>query len=308
VNTQIHLARVRLLCTAILGLSILALTACAGTITSIGVPASSPWNQFQTSFMSPHDDLTVVTTGSNITAGLQPNGVLALCNSDQGQFLRPCNISAPVCQLGDCTISPPDGSTNVTLKSHEFNYVLTMSLNRPAFSAGGVEVDSSSAGTVGAVALTLGSGSGLSVGAGFSAGLIPLHSTDSSTVVNDDLGGLAMQPHWADFGSGVLCSDGTTNCDPGDPTFGVLAECGPFEGGDVLLFRVDAQPGTYSLACGSVPLSVTINPPFASVGDCISSLKAQRCAGLTGQDRASCNHAQISVCHATFNVPGMPPQ
>ena len=42
---------------------------------------------------------------------------------------------------------------------------------------------------------------------------------------------------------------------------------------------------------------------FASEGDCISSLKAQRCSGLKGQAKAACNHAQIGICHATFNVP-----
>ena len=50
-------------------------------------------------------------------------------------------------------------------------------------------------------------------------------------------------------------------------------------------------------------ITLTINPAFADVGTCISTLKAQRCAGLKGQDRAACNHAQIGICHATFNVP-----
>jgi hypothetical protein len=40
----------------------------------------------------------------------------------------------------------------------------------------------------------------------------------------------------------------------------------------------------------------------AQPGDCISQRKAT-CNGLTGQDRKTCNHAQIGVCQATFNVP-----
>jgi hypothetical protein len=34
--------------------------------------------------------------------------------------------------------------------------------------------------------------------------------------------------------------------------------------------------------CGSVSINLTINPPFASLGDCISSLIAERCSGLKG--------------------------
>lgn len=35
----------------------------------------------------------------------------------------------------------------------------------------------------------------------------------------------------------------------------------------------------------------------------ISTLKAQHCSGLRGKAKAACNHAQIGVCHAAFNVP-----
>jgi hypothetical protein len=288
----------------------LALTACNGTVSSIGVPASSPWNTFGTHFFSPHDDLTVVTTGSNITADLQPTGTIAQCNSDQGNFIGFCNTS--VCGLSDCVSSAPAGATNVTFVSQRFGYGLTMQLDRSAFSAGGIEVESASAGTLGAIALTVSPGSGLSVGAGFTQGLVPTTSGYYGNYPElDDFGALAMSPSWADFGPGQLCLDGTTNCGPSTGPQNLLAACSNeafAPDTDGLVFRVDAPPGGYSLTCGSVPVSLTINPAFASVGDCISSLKAQRCDGLKGQARASCVHAQISVCHATFNVPGTPPQ
>jgi len=308
-NVRKHLCALRPLAAALPLLAALALGACNGTISSIGVPAASPWSQFATGFMSPHDDLTVVTTGSNITATLVPNGIIALCNSDQGKFLRPCNSTPGTCVADpDCTTNPPAGATNITLVSQEFSYILGMALDRPAFTAGGVEVTSSSAGTQGAIALTVSSGSGLSVGAGFTAGLIPTPSTsssDSSTAFFDDLGTLAMGPHWSDFGDGYVCADGTTtSCNPNSGPDGVVAACQPipqpgFEDG--LVFRVDATPGPYTLTCGSVPISLTINPAFASNGDCVSSLIAQRCGSLKGQARAACNHSQQSVCNAIFH-------
>jgi len=284
----------------------LALTACNGTISSIGVPANSPWNDFETHFFSPHDDLTVVTTGSNITADLQPTGTLAQCNSDQGNFIA-ASCATSVCGLSDCVSYAPAGATNVSFVSQRFGYALLMGLDRPAFSAGGVEVESATAGTLGAIALTLSSGSGLSVGAGFTQGLVPMSSGHYPNFPElDDFGTLLMAPNWADFGPGQICADGTTtNCSFGNPT-NLIAACdntAPPAGQNTLLFRVDAPTGAYSLTCGSVPVSLTINPAFSSVGDCISTLTAQRCAGLKGQARAACNHSQIGVCHATFNVP-----
>ena len=201
----------------------------------------------------------------------------------------------------------PAGATNVTFVSQEFMYVLDMTLTRPAFTAGGVEVTSMSAGTQGAIALTLDSAAGLSVGAGFTSGLVPVPATSSDTLTLglDDVGALVMGPHWDAFGTGQLCTDGTTtSCDPTVSFDGVLAACTGDPTGappDGLAFRVDSPPGAYSLTCGTVPVSLTVNPPFASVGDCISSLIAERCSGLKGQARAACNHSQQSVCQATFH-------
>jgi hypothetical protein len=302
-NVRKHLCTLRPLGAALLAATVLALAACNGTISKIGVPAASPWTDFATGFLSPHDDLTVVTTGSNIFATLIPGSVAALCNSDQGKFMRYCGTS---CELVQCQSGAPAGATNVTFVSQVFLYTLHMTLTRPAFTAGGVEVTSSSAGTQGAIAITVDSEAGISVGAGFTSGLVPVpaNSSDITTLGLDDAGTLTMGPHWDAFGDGQLCSDGTTtSCDPNSPD-GVLAACltvpGPTNS-DGLVFRVDSLPGSYSLTCGSVPVNLTINTPFSSVGDCISTLIAQHCSGLKGQARAACNHSQQSVCQATFH-------
>ena len=299
----------RPLAAALLAVTALALGACNGTISSVAVPAASPWTSFSTEVLSPHDDLTVVTTGSNITATISATDYPALCNSHQGKFLVPC--STPLsCGLAECQTFAPSGATNVTFVSMETGYFLSVVLDRPAFSAGGVELVSASAGTQGAIAVTVDPGSGLSVGAGFTSGLIPAPSTlstdpNTTTLGFDDAGRLVMAPHWDAFGAGQLCSDGTTtSCDANHSPDGVLAACipnDPFSSGDALVFRVDAPPNAYSLTCGSVPVNLTINPTFASNGDCVSSLIAQRCGNQKGQARAACNHSQQSVCRAIFN-------
>ena len=279
--------------------AVLVLAGCNGTVSQIGVPAASPWNAFATHVLSPHDDLTVVVTGNDIGAALQPTGSVAVCNSTQGQFFAACPNSL-TCGLAECMAQAPTGATDVTFQEQQFGYVLSMALTRPGFTAGGVEVDSVAAGTVGAISLTLDAGSGLSVGAGFSAGLIPAPQADPNLEVFDHFGALAMDPAWPDFGPGYVCTDGTTtSCNPGDPT-NLAAACQSNE--NPLPFRPNPPPGSYSLTCGTVPINLTINPPFATLGACISTLKAQRCGGLKGQAKAACNHAQIGVCQATFNV------
>ncbi len=41
-------------------------------------------------------------------------------------------------------------------------------------------------------------------------------------------------------------------------------------------------------------------PPFASLGACVSTWIDERCSGLTGRDRAACNHAQQAECQLLF--------
>jgi hypothetical protein len=41
---------------------------------------------------------------------------------------------------------------------------------------------------------------------------------------------------------------------------------------------------------------------FSSVGECISTLLAENCTGLTGRNRAQCNHEQQAICLEMFGV------
>lgn len=293
----------RPLCAALLTLAGLALAACNGTISSIGVPADSPWTVFSTLFQSPHDDLTVVSTGSNVTAELLNAGAGAVCDSDQGHF--PASCATSTCGVADCEAAAPEGATNVSFVDQRFIYGLVMTLDRPAFTAGGVEVASATAGTQGAISLTVSPGSGLSIGAGFTDGLVPMSGDQLLTF--DDAGTLLLRPQWEDFGPGWVCTDGTSTCDPESDPDEVVALCGNEPPNDQVSFRVDAPPGTYSFTCGSVPVTLSLDAAeFASAGACISSLTAQNCSGLRGQARASCVIAQIGICRAKFNH-GPPP-
>jgi hypothetical protein len=290
--------------TGLLLLAGLAFGACNGATTSIGVPATSPWNDIQTIVASPHDDLTVVTVGSDISAGIFGIEQGAVCTSDQGGFFAFC--ANPGCTapgpLAECIDDAPVGATNVGFSGDlPILYGLGVALDRPAFTAGGVQLQSLTAGTVGAIAIEIGAGPTLTIGAGFSEGLIPGPAFDSNFEAFDDFTIIGLQPTWADFGPGHICTDGTTtSCDPDVSIEGVMAIC---DSGDNLLFRTNAISAPYSLTCGSVTVDINVNPPFDTVGECISALKAQHCSGLTGTAKAACNHAQIGVCHSSFNVP-----
>ncbi|HEX4952413.1 MAG TPA: hypothetical protein VF017_03325 [Thermoanaerobaculia bacterium] len=276
---------------------------CNGATTSIGLPAASPWNTIQTVLTSPYDDLTVVTTGSNISAGLFDSAPGAVCTSDQGSFFVFCDNAGcnPPGPLAECINEAPSEATNVGFEgSLPILYGLGVSLDRPAFTAGGVEIQSVANGTVGAIAIQIGNGT-LDIGAAFNEGLLPAPPFNSDFEAFDSFTLLALGPSWEDFGNGYVCTDGTTtSCNPDDGPEGVLALC---EFGDFLLFRVNAVAAPVSLTCGSVTVNLNVNPPFDTVGECISTLKAQKCAGLKGSAKAACNHAQIGVCHAAFNVP-----
>jgi hypothetical protein len=294
----------RPLAAALLVLAGLAFGACNGTIQSIGLPAASPWNDLQTFVASPYDDLTVVTVGSDISAGILGVDQGAVCTSDQGGFFAQC--ANPDCTppgpAAECVADAPAGATNVGFQGQlPFLYGLEVVLDRPAFTAGGVQLQSVTAGTVGAIAITVDGGSTLNIGAGFSEGLIPGPAFDETFTAFDDFAVLGLFPAWPDFGDGFVCTDGTTtSCDPNVSPDGVAAVCGST---DFVALRGNAPPGPYSLVCGTVTVNVNVNPAFPTVGECISTLKAQWCSGLTGKARAACNHAQIGVCHASFNVP-----
>ena len=291
--------------------AVLALGACNGAITSVGLPAASPWNTFETVVGSPYDDITVATVGSDISASIETIGeTFAVCTSDQGGFFATCNNDecTPPGPEAECAAQAPPGATNVGFGGQFPNiYGVGVTLDRPAFTAGGVQLQSETAGIVGAIAVTVDGGTTLNIGAGFSEGLIPGPTADNllggfPTEYLDDFSSLVLDPAWPDFGNGYICTDGTTtSCDPNVSAEGVAAVCG--SGPDAIVFRTNEPTGPVSVLCGSVTVNINVNPPFETVGDCISTLKQQRCSGVTGKAKAACNHAQIGVCHATFNVP-----
>jgi hypothetical protein len=88
--------------------------------------------------------------------------------------------------------------------------------------------------------------------------------------------------------------------------------CGPFkptvfdttlpEVGEVNAFGLFVDGTSASHRFDNYTISFDLST-FDSVGECISTLIATSCSGLTGRDRASCNREQIASCHAHFDVP-----
>jgi len=291
--------------------AVLVLGACSGATTYVGLPAASPWNTFDTVVASSHTDLTVVTVGSNISATLStPGETFTVCTSDQGGFYALCRQHVdclPPGPAAECAAQAPSGATNVGTAGQIFTgYDVGVTLNRPAFTAGGVQIQSETAGTLGAISLTVDGRTTLNIGAGFSDGLIQGPTLNSlalgfPTEFVDDFSGLVLDPHWPDFGAGYVCTDGTTtSCDPNVSAENVAALCQADP--DEIAFRTNGSTGPVSVLCGTVTVNINVNAPFESEGACISTLKQQRCSGLTGNAKATCNHAQIGVCQASFNV------
>jgi hypothetical protein len=224
-------------------------------------------------------------------------------NLAPGIFLGPqvvvaCGGAVPhlqTCSDRACDAQAACGTDPVIAK--RFTYTLSAHLDRSLFTSGGVQIQDGGGATQMGLSINVGSpGGSFDVAAGFSEGLIP----GAQFADFDEKGALALTPHWSDFGagsiSGQVCPDGVCGTQ-------IIANCDLTPLGDTLSYLTAAQPGTYSGTCGTVPVNLTINPPFATVGACISGLKAQRCGGLKGQAKAAYNHAQIGVCDATFNVP-----
>lgn len=280
------------------------LGACNGSVTSVSLPAASPWVELGTIVASPYDDVTVVAVGSDLSAGIIDAIPGAVCTSDQGGFFAFCaSAGCSSSPLTECVDDAPTGATNVGFSELTYLYAVDVMLDRPTFTAGGIQLQSIAGGMLGAIAIDVGGGGQLNIGAGFNEGLIAGPAFDEQFEAYDDFSFLFLGPSWEDFGPGHVCSDGTTtSCDPDVGPEGILAACDA-EGGDVILLRTNAVTPPYSLTCGSVTVNINVNPPFDTVGECISTLKAQHCNGLHGKAKAACNHAQIGVCHATFNVP-----
>src|SRR5262245_47567153 len=142
--------------------AVLALAACNGSIRSISLPAASPWNNFQTLVSSPYSDLTVATVGSDISATINGPIQYAVCTSDQVGYFAFCGDDfgcAPDGPEFACSDQAPVGATNVSFTGQlPFAYGIDATINRPAFSAGGVQIQSVSAGTLGAIAVNMNGG------------------------------------------------------------------------------------------------------------------------------------------------------
>jgi len=282
----------RTLISFVLLFAVLLLAGCNGTVSSVRFPAASPWTDMTTGILSPTDDLVAVASGSGVTANLVPG------NPNNIQAFVACGGATPhveICSDRACDAQATCGADPVIEK--RYTYTLLAHLDRDVFTSGGVEIQSGGGATQMGLSINAGStGGSFDVAAGYSEGLLP--GVQFSDV--DELGTLALTPHWSDFAPGAITGQ---FCPNGVCSTGTIAECdlGPL--GDTLTYITAAQPGTYTGTCGAVPVNLTINPPFSSVGQCISGLKAQRCGGLKGQAKADCNHAQIGVCDATFNIP-----
>ena len=281
--------------------TILVLAGCNGTVSSVSFPSAAPWEQMLTGILSPTDDLVAVSAGAGVeaelltesSAGFPPGFAAAVvaCQGGGGSYVEICNDRT-------CDAQTVCGTDTVIEK--RYGYALAVTLDRNVFTTGSVQIQDGSGATQMGLAVSTGNAGGsFDVAAGFSEGLIPGVQFTSEFENFDEVGVLLLTPHWSDYDegdiTGQICSDGVCSTQ-------VIAACGTNSNEDYLAYLSVAQPGTFSGVCGTVPVNLTINPPYSSVGDCISQRKAT-CNGLTGQARKTCNHAQIGVCHATFNVP-----
>lgn len=259
------------------------------TLDLVSIPENVAWNQMITSLASPYPDLQILTVGDDITAGWVsgPSGPVLYCGNPADSSHVLLNPPGDGC---------PPGYQDYGLR---FWYVLGVGLNRPAFQAGGIQLTSViGGGTVDSISFAVNAAtSELKVVAGLSEGTIPLpypftQSEEGYTI--DNYVTLVFRPHELTF------VDATYGSNPGYPD----VVCQVVQGdGDLIAFNTaTATAGSYN--CG-VPISLTLTPPYASVGACISASLEQNCKnqGLRGKARAACNAAQIGNCHAIFHVP-----
>ncbi|HSS78398.1 MAG TPA: hypothetical protein VLV54_16850 [Thermoanaerobaculia bacterium] len=281
----------RTLISSILLAAVVVLTGCNGTVSSVSFPPQAPWNQMGTGILSPTDDLVATAAGTGIHADLFPGSpdtsiqAFVACQGSGGPYVQSCTDRA-------CDAQATCGTDTVIEK--RFSYTLVVDLDRGTFSTGSVQIVDGTGATQAGLAINAGNAvGGFDVAAGYSEGLIP--GVQFSNV--DEAGALILSPHWSDFGDGNITGQ---VCPNGVCSTQTIAQCTSDGSSDALGYATVAQPGTYSGTCGTVPVHLTINPPFKSLGDCISTRKAV-CNGLTGQNRKTCNNAQIGMCQAMFN-------
>jgi len=268
------------------------LTGCLdNTLDSVSIPSNVAWNQMVTGVASPYSDLQVLTIGDNITAGLVPQNSALFCGD-------PTNSLHSVLSADD---ECPAGYTSYGIR---YIYMLSIALSRPAFQAGGIQLTSDTGGgTVESISFAVNASAELKVVAGLSEGTIPLPRTFTMTggdYVLDNYTALVFAPHDANFVSATFGSDPEypdvwCSASPSDE-----GNSGGYDG--IGFNTATATAGSYN--CG-VPISLSLTPPYSSVGQCISASLEQNCKnqGLKGKARAACNSAQIGNCHAIFHVP-----
>lgn len=260
-------------------------TGCNNTVQQLSIPSNAAWNTMGMPIASPYNDLEILTAGSNIGAQILegPEGPYAYCSNGTDSGIA----------FGDAC---PTGYNVLGLR---YFYAFAVSLDRPAFQAGGVDLVSATAGTVYSLSLAVNtSTNNVYIAAGVSDGVIPLSSQNPPTygefIVADDYASVFLTPHDARFASAAYGPD------PAFPDF-VCGTDGP-EGTDQIAMRVTTTR-TASYACGDLTFNLAVSPEYPNLGQCISDSIIRNCKdqGLTGKARATCNKQQQSVCRAMFN-------
>ncbi len=265
---------------------------CAGTLQQITIPEDVTWRNFASGIATPYNDIDILTIGDNINAEIiQAEGPFAYCHNpvtNQGyiEFCSNPNNCAAECDTGEDYLGA------------NYLYEFAVSLDPDNFTAGGVQLVSDAEGPVQSISIAVNSeASALEMTAGVSEGTLPLGSEVAEDIYVIDNGfNLLLFPPDPGFDDGG-CFDPNT----GLPY--ILCEDDGVEGTDTIWVAVNQPAGEYSCTCGDIPLSLTLVPPYDSVGDCISDSLAKNCKGVTGRARAACNSMQIGNCHAAFHVP-----
>lgn len=294
---------------------------CASTITSVFLPSNVAWRTISTTVITPYKALSATATGADISATVTPlsNGGV-LCNSSLGKFTAGDQTSPDTWnaayQLSLCQSNQPSGATNVSVLGIFYPFTLSVTMGN-AFVSGGGEV-SSDVGNIYAVSLTKNSLGKIGMAAGVSPVVFGGQFASSTDRLLIQYGTLVLNPPEPSFGPMARCADGTLvaggspTCASGPVSVGggfvptlmcaTLAPGSQFPSGDLIAFYTGA-PQNASITCGAVPISITMNSTYRSLGECVDTNIKQYCTGLTGKNRAACNQTQAGACQDTFNVP-----
>jgi hypothetical protein len=260
-------------------------TGCNNTVQQLSIPSNATWNVMAMPIASPYTDLEILTAGSDLEGQIidGPGGPFAYCSNGNDAGI----IEGDTCPAG------------YNLLGLRYFYLFAVSLNRPAFQAGGVDLVSAAAGTVYSLSLAVNtSTNNVYIAAGASDGVIPLSSQNPPTwdqfIAADDYAGVFLAPPDPGF------ADAAYGPDPNFPDFACQSD-GP-EGADAIFMRVTTAR-TASYACGALTFNLAVSPQYPNLGQCISDSIIRNCKdqGLTGKARATCNKQQQSVCRAMFN-------